>query len=74
MSDNGPGVAPDIADKLLQPFVSTKETGLGIGLSISKEIIEAHGGKMWLDLSASHGAVFKFTLPVTGADDVTVSD
>jgi two-component system sensor kinase FixL len=74
VSDNGPGVAPDIADKLLQPFVSTKETGLGIGLSISKEIIEAHGGKMWLDLSASHGAVFKFTLPVTGADDVTVSD
>jgi C4-dicarboxylate-specific signal transduction histidine kinase len=62
VADNGPGVAPEVAGRLFEPFATGKADGMGIGLSISRHIIEAHGGELWLDASARGGAVFRFTL------------
>jgi two-component system sensor kinase FixL len=60
--DTGPGMAPDFAKQLFSPFLSTKTTGMGVGLSICRRIVEAHGGRMWLEWSES-GADFRFTIP-----------
>jgi two-component system sensor kinase FixL len=60
--DTGPGMAPDFARQLFSPFLSTKTTGMGVGLSICRRIVEAHGGRMWLEWSES-GADFRFTIP-----------
>ena len=62
VSDSGPGLAPEVAEKLFQPFVTTKPEGMGIGLSICQTIIEAHEGKIWADPSQLGGAAFHFTL------------
>lgn len=64
VADSGPGVAPEVEEKLFQSFVTTKDSGMGIGLSICHSIIEMHGGEMWLSKSADGGAAFHFTLPV----------
>ncbi|MBV8978131.1 MAG: PAS domain S-box protein [Alphaproteobacteria bacterium] len=64
VADTGPGLAPEIAASLFQPFVTTKEQGLGIGLSICRTIVEAHGGRLWMELGMGGGAVFQFRLPV----------
>ena len=61
--DQGPGCQEDMAERLFEPFVSSKPTGLGIGLSISHSIVEAHGGSLWLAENSKDGAVFRFTLP-----------
>jgi signal transduction histidine kinase len=61
--DTGPGIAPPIQGRLFEPFVSSKETGLGLGLSICKRLIEAHGGAIRGDNSAAGGAVFTVMLP-----------
>ncbi len=61
--DTGPGVAPDAREHLFDIFASTKASGLGMGLAISRDIVEAHGGKLWADAEASEGAIFHFTLP-----------
>jgi len=66
VSDTGPGLAQDVLDKLFQPFVTTKSAGMGIGLSICKSIIEAHGGSLWHEANPTGGAVFVFTLPEAG--------
>jgi len=69
VGDTGPGIAPDVADRLFQPFTTTKATGMGVGLSICRTIIEAHGGQIWVEPNAGGGAVFHFTLRrVTGED------
>jgi two-component system sensor kinase FixL len=60
--DTGPGLSEEVAARLFHPFVTTKETGMGIGLSISKTIVEAHGGRLWGENSVGGGAVFRFTL------------
>jgi two-component system, LuxR family, sensor kinase FixL len=65
VSDSGPGLSEDVKAKLFQPFVTTKPNGMGIGLSVCRTIIEAHGGQLWANTSAHGGAVFYFTL--TGA-------
>ncbi len=65
VADNGPGVRPAEADRVFEQFYSTKNEGMGMGLSISKTIIEAHGGKMRVRKSATGGATFHFTLPIS---------
>lgn len=63
VSDTGSGVPDDVAAQLFQPFVTTKPGGMGIGLSISKRIIEAHGGELTMQRNEKGGATFRFTLP-----------
>ena len=55
VADTGPGISEEIADRLFQPFVTTKPSGMGVGLSISKRIIEAHGGEMWAETESRRG-------------------
>ena len=62
VADTGSGLAEEITDRLFQPFVTTKPAGMGVGLSISKRIIEAHGGEMWAEPNPGGGTVFRFTL------------
>jgi two-component system sensor histidine kinase HydH len=61
--DDGPGIAPEVQKRLFEPFLSTKETGLGLGLSICRRLVEAHGGAIHGANSPEGGAVFTFTLP-----------
>jgi C4-dicarboxylate-specific signal transduction histidine kinase len=63
VQDSGPGLDPRHLDRVFDAFYSTKPGGLGIGLSICRSIVEAHGGRLWADLSESRGATFKFSLP-----------
>jgi PAS domain S-box-containing protein len=61
--DSGPGFDPAALDRLFDTFYTTKPDGLGLGLSICRSIIEAHGGRIWADANVPHGAVFQFTVP-----------
>jgi two-component system sensor kinase FixL len=63
VADTGPGIAEEISAQLFKPFTTTKPGGMGIGLSISKRIVEAHGGRMAVLSNAAGGATFEFTLP-----------
>jgi|GEM_PF-1877435 len=68
VADTGPGLAPEVAARLFEAFVSTKPAGMGIGLSICRSIIEAHGGRLWAEPNGDAGTVFRFTLTVPPAD------
>ena len=68
--DTGPGIPPDVAAQMFQPFVSTKREGMGVGLSISRTIVEAHGGRLWTEPNPGGGAAFRLTLPIAGRDGV----
>src|SRR5215813_2141301 len=61
--DSGPGLDPQQLDRLFDAFYTTKPQGLGLGLAISRRIIEAHGGRLWATAHVPHGAVFQFTVP-----------
>lgn len=63
VADSGPGLAPEVADRLFQPFLTTKAAGMGVGLSISRTIVEAHEGRIWAEASDLGGTAFHFTLP-----------
>jgi signal transduction histidine kinase len=63
VSDCGLGIAPENVERLFEPFLTTKPSGMGMGLAISQTIIEAHGGKIWGGNNNTRGAIFKFTLP-----------
>lgn len=65
-ADTGPGIAPEVRDGLFVPFVTSKSEGLGVGLSISRTIIEAHGGQLTAENAPGGGALFRFTLPAAG--------
>ena len=60
--DSGPGFDPGILERVFEPFYSTKPTGLGMGLSICRSIINAHGGRLWAEVNEPHGAIFRFTV------------
>lgn len=68
VADTGPGMAQEVLEKLFQPFVTTKPQGMGVGLSICRTIIEAHGGRIWTEPNAPNGTVFRFTLPAVFED------
>jgi PAS domain S-box-containing protein len=61
--DSGPGLAPEAAERLFDAFYTTKPGGLGMGLSICRSIIEAHGGRLWASTNVPHGTIFEFTVP-----------
>jgi C4-dicarboxylate-specific signal transduction histidine kinase len=67
IADNGPGIPEDIAGRLFEPFVSSKHDGMGLGLSISRSIIEAHDGKLTAEQNPGGGTIFRFNLPSGGA-------
>jgi two-component system sensor kinase FixL len=71
VADTGHGFADGVESNLFQTFFTTKETGMGVGLSISRSIIEAHGGKMWAENNPSGGATFRFTLPAAPNESLT---
>ena len=71
--DSGPGLDPQSLDRLFDAFYTTKPHGLGLGLAISRRIIEAHGGRLWATANAPHGAVLQFTVP-TGSEGVSMMD
>ncbi|MEM9439631.1 MAG: PAS domain S-box protein [Pseudomonadota bacterium] len=62
--DTGPGLPKEIADRLFQPFLTTKAGGIGIGLSICKTIVDAHGGQLWTTVNPGGGTAFHMTLPI----------
>ena len=63
IADTGPGLAPEVAENLFKPFITTKEKGMGIGLSICWSIVDAHGGELWAEKNESGGTSFHFRLP-----------
>jgi two-component system sensor kinase FixL len=71
VSDTGSGFQENVKQNLFQTFFTTKEAGMGVGLSISRSIIEAHGGRMWAEGNSSGGATFRFTLPAASSESLT---
>jgi two-component system sensor kinase FixL len=63
VADTGSGIDPEIRGELFQPFASTKQSDTGLGLSVSRTIIEARGGRVWNEPNLGGGTVFRFTLP-----------
>jgi signal transduction histidine kinase len=61
--DSGMGLSPESVDRLFDAFYTTKTDGMGMGLSICRSIVEAHGGRVWATANQPRGAVFQFTLP-----------
>jgi two-component system, LuxR family, sensor kinase FixL len=70
IADTGTGISPEIADQLFQPFITTKSQGLGVGLSISRTIVESHGGRIWVEPNPEGGTIFRFTLQAVRQEDV----
>jgi PAS domain S-box-containing protein len=68
VEDSGPGIPSDRLPRLFESFFTTKTHGMGLGLSIVRSIVEAHGGRIWAENNSSGGACFRFTLPVNGKD------
>jgi len=68
VADSGPGLRPDKASWIFEPFETSKPDGMGLGLSISRSILEAHGGSLSVAANTGSGACFELSLPLTGGD------
>jgi PAS domain S-box-containing protein len=68
VSDNGPGIDPHTVQHVFDAFSTTKPEGMGMGLAISRSIIDAHGGRLWTEANGQYGATFQFTLPGVASD------
>lgn len=68
VEDSGSGISESVAPQIFQPFVTSKSSGMGVGLSICRTIIEAHGGRLWFEPRVGGGTIFRFTLPVAGKE------
>jgi two-component system sensor kinase FixL len=68
VSDTGSGIDPAVAEKLFQPFITTKAQGMGVGLSISRNIIESQRGRIWTEPNPGGGAIFRFTLQLANSE------
>jgi two-component system sensor kinase FixL len=69
VADTGPGIAPEVAPRLFEAFASTKEQGMGLGLSICRTIVETHGGRIWAEPREGGGTIFNFTIPGAGTEE-----
>jgi signal transduction histidine kinase len=67
VQDSGPGLSPESFNRLFGPFYTTKPGGMGLGLSICRSIVEAHGGRLWVTANLPQGAIFHFTVPAQPA-------
>ena len=61
--DSGPGIDPSHLERVFDAFHTTKSSGMGMGLSICRSIVDAHGGRLWAEANEPRGAIFQFTLP-----------
>jgi signal transduction histidine kinase len=68
VQDSGPGIDPENLERVFEPFYTTKASGIGMGLSICRSIIAAHGGRLWAESNRPRGAIFQFTLPASQED------
>jgi two-component system, LuxR family, sensor kinase FixL len=66
VADTGPGLADEVRAKLFEPFITTKVSGMGVGLSVCRTIVESHGGRLWADDNLSRGTIFRFTVRQVG--------
>ena len=66
--DSGPGIDPEHRERVFEAFYTTKSRGIGMGLSICRSLIDAHGGRLWAEANEPRGAVFRFTLPAAESD------
>jgi signal transduction histidine kinase len=66
--DSGPGIGQEQLDRVFAAFYTTKASGVGMGLSICRSMIAAHGGRLWAEANKPKGAVFRFTLPAENSD------
>jgi signal transduction histidine kinase len=74
VADSGIGLPPAHSDQLFEPFFTTKASGLGVGLTVARLILEAHGGRLWATENAPRGAIFQFTLPRDTGPDPLVEE
>jgi len=74
ISDTGPGISTGVAERLFEPFFTTKPQGMGVGLSISRTIVEAHGGRIWVESNDKGGATFRFTMRAVRPEDLGEHD
>jgi PAS domain S-box-containing protein len=73
VQDSGTGLSPECVDRIFEPFFTTKPEGVGMGLSISRSIIDAHGGRLWVTPGSEYGAIFQFTVPIADTSDEPAS-